>query len=112
MDYNLILKRIKGKYDLYTDKQLCEFLGIKQTTLSSWRSRNSADLELIIAKCNDIDLNWLFRGEKQPKESVDMLNESDQPHYNSKSDEVTELKSQLASALDSINNLTKLLMNR
>lgn len=57
---NFILDRIKSKLGLDTDLALAKFLEVKPNTISSWRSRNTLDYELIIAKCDKLDFNWLF----------------------------------------------------
>lgn len=75
MDYNLIINRLKNHYGFHADKELCEFLGIKQNLLTSWRTRNTANLELITTKCRDVDLNWLFRGEKLSTDTTDAFAE-------------------------------------
>jgi transcriptional regulator with XRE-family HTH domain len=63
MDKQLILNRLKEQKKFNTDLEFADFLGIKQSTLSTWRSRNTLDYELIIAKCDNLNLNWLFNGE-------------------------------------------------
>lgn len=61
-DISLIISRIKSYLNIKTDSDLAHFLGIKQPTISSWRSRNTLDYDLIITKCNKIDANWLITG--------------------------------------------------
>ncbi|MDX2284667.1 MAG: helix-turn-helix domain-containing protein [Bacteroidia bacterium] len=56
-----IIEKLKDHYAFDSDTQLSNYLGVAQNTLSGWKRRNSADLELIISKCADVDLNWLFR---------------------------------------------------
>lgn len=60
---NNILDRLKTVYKYKSDVQLADKLGVRQSVVANWRSRNSANLELIISKCDDINLNWLFRDE-------------------------------------------------
>lgn len=57
-----ILDLIKKYYNLKNDAALAAFLEIATTTLSSWKSRNSIDYDLIFAKCAEIDINWLIHG--------------------------------------------------
>ena len=62
MDKKLILSKIKLHYNLRHDADLARFLGIKPQTLSSWYSRNVFDIELLYAKCEEIDANFLLTG--------------------------------------------------
>lgn len=62
MDKKIILSALQLHYNLPKDLDFAEFLGIKQSTLSNWKSRNSIDYEKIITKCEDINANWLFNG--------------------------------------------------
>ena len=62
IDKCLILSEIKSYYKLKTDADFARFLGIKPQTLSSWYTRNVFDIELLYAKCVDIDANWLLTG--------------------------------------------------
>lgn len=62
MDKQLIINEIMREKNFSSDAKFAQFLGIKPTTLSSWRSRNTIDYELILAKCVDIDANWLMTG--------------------------------------------------
>lgn len=57
-----ILDNIKSLYNLKTDTQLAEKLGVKSQTISTWRNRNSIDIELIYSKCEFIDGNYLLSG--------------------------------------------------
>jgi len=60
---NLILDRLKSVLNIRTDLALANYLGVKANTISTWKSRNTLDYELIFAKCDYIDLNWLITGE-------------------------------------------------
>ncbi|NOU17072.1 MAG: hypothetical protein HOO91_05890 [Bacteroidales bacterium] len=55
-----IIERLRVYYQVDTDTSLASFLGVRQNTISSWRSRSAIDFELIITKCDNINLNWLF----------------------------------------------------
>jgi len=57
-----ILERAKAYLGIKSDKELVEMLGIAQSTLSSWKKRESIDLDSIIALCEGADLNWLILG--------------------------------------------------
>ncbi|MEP2445623.1 MAG: helix-turn-helix domain-containing protein [Balneola sp.] len=58
-----ILQRVKEAYSLATDTALADFLGVQQSTVATWKRRDSYNLELIISKCNELNLNWLLYGE-------------------------------------------------
>lgn len=62
MDKSLILNEIKKYLGFKKDSDFANFLGIKQNTLSTWKSRNTIDYDLIISKCDKIDANWLITG--------------------------------------------------
>jgi hypothetical protein len=57
---NLILDKLKTELKLSTDLALANYLGVNPSTISTWKSRNTVDYALIIAKCKNIDLNWIF----------------------------------------------------
>jgi len=56
------IKRLKKALKLGTDTELAIFLGVKQNTISSWKSRNTIDVFLIIAKCEHISFDYLIFG--------------------------------------------------
>ena len=58
-----VLFKLKKHYGLKSDKDLADFLGIAQPTISNWKQRNTFDFEVIASKCKDVSLDWLFRGE-------------------------------------------------
>lgn len=59
---SLILNALKAHYGFNSDSDFAEFLGIKRQTLSSWHSRNTFDIDLLFAKCVNIDGNFLLTG--------------------------------------------------
>ena len=63
IDKELILSGIKSNYKLKTDAEFARFLGIKPQTLAAWYVRNSFDIELLYAKCIDINPDWLLSGQ-------------------------------------------------
>lgn len=62
LDKKLIISRIKSAYNLKSDTELADFLDIPPTTLSSWKVRNSIDIDKIYAKCVDINWDYLITG--------------------------------------------------
>ena len=63
MDKSLILNRIKSHYNLRSSADLARFLEIKPSTLGSWYQRNSVDFDIVFAKCEDMDKNYLITGQ-------------------------------------------------
>lgn len=63
MESKLIINRLKEHLGFNSDVELAKYLGVTQGAISSWKSRNSIDYDLIISKAPNADLNWLFRGE-------------------------------------------------
>lgn len=59
-----VINRLKIALSINQDNELADRLGISKSTLSSWKSRNSLDLIKVLAICEQVDLNWLFRGEE------------------------------------------------
>ena len=79
-DNSLIINEIKSYYGFKKDTDFANFLGIAPTTLASWHKRNSFDYELIFAKCEDIDANWLLSGQgSMLKSDVEQITEIHKP---------------------------------
>ncbi|MBV5282530.1 MAG: helix-turn-helix domain-containing protein [Paludibacter sp.] len=57
-----IINKLKEYYNLKNDVDFAEYLGIPSTTLSSWKSRDSIDYDLVYSKCVGIDANWILTG--------------------------------------------------
>ena len=68
LDTNAILDRLKEHIGAKTDRALSKRLGYKnQSTLGNWRERDSVRIDRILEKFPEVDLNWLIKGERQPK---------------------------------------------
>jgi hypothetical protein len=61
-DAKKIVERLKEHYSFSEDKELAVFLGINNQKVYNWKKRNTLDLAVILAKCPDVDFNWLLRG--------------------------------------------------
>jgi len=62
IDKKYILNEIKATYKFKKDSEFARFLGIKPQTLASWHSRNTFDIDLLYAKCPNINADWLLSG--------------------------------------------------
>jgi phage repressor protein C with HTH and peptisase S24 domain len=62
VDKSQILKDLKAHFGFKSDTDFAGFLEISVQTLSSWHRRNSFDIELLYAKCINVDGNFLLTG--------------------------------------------------
>lgn len=76
LDKTQVLDRIKEAYSIKSNAKLAAFLGIAPTTLSSWYSRCTFDLDLLYEKCVDINLSWLLTGEGSMLRNEELTEES------------------------------------
>jgi hypothetical protein len=56
LKYSEILDRLKKIKNVKTDNELAVLLGVAPNTITTWRGRNTGDLEKIIAICDDESL--------------------------------------------------------
>jgi hypothetical protein len=87
----LILQRLKIAFEIDKDGDLADFLGVAQSTVSSWKKRDTLDYNIVFAKCKDVNLNWLFfeRGPiwyKDVRGDLDYAAEPEGPIYKVKSE--------------------------
>ena len=76
IDKSLILNKIKEYYNFPSDTAFAKFLGISPQTLSSWHSRNTFDIDLIYAKCVNINSDFLLSGEgeiEKPNVEINLI---------------------------------------
>jgi len=66
---NYFLTRLKSALNITSDVDLSKILGVRTSTISTWKARNSLDYDLIFANCKGVDLNWLITGESLPNNS-------------------------------------------
>ena len=62
METRTIIERAKQALGLSSDIQLADALGISKSTLSNWKTRNTIDYDVLFSKCEQVDLNWLIKG--------------------------------------------------
>lgn len=63
IDINLILNRIKFTKDLKSETDLAKYLEITTARLANWRSRGTIDWDIVLTKCEDMDFNYLLKGD-------------------------------------------------
>lgn len=76
MEIGLIINRLREVFEVSSDLQLSKKLGLGNTTVGNWRNRNTVDYELVISKCENVDLNWLFRGKPLSAEKNELSNDN------------------------------------
>lgn len=62
IDKKQILKDLIAYYGFKSDTEFANFLEISVQTLSSWKKRNTFDIDLLYAKCVNVDGNFLLTG--------------------------------------------------
>lgn len=65
MDKDLIIKELISVYCGGNSSQFAQKLGVKPSTISTWISRKTFDIDLIFAKCENISADWLLTGKGQ-----------------------------------------------
>ncbi len=110
IDKELILNEIKNHLGIKKDAEFARFLGIKPQTLSSWYSRNTFDIELLYAKCEFLNAEWLLTGKgdmvKSYNQEPNILSlNSDFPK------DCEELKNKYIKLLEEYNHLLKTKLN-
>lgn len=62
IDRVFILKELQKFKKFDKNKEFAEFLGIKETRLSMWFSRNVYDIDIMLEKFPEISIEWLVTG--------------------------------------------------
>lgn len=57
---SIIIDKLKKFLALKTDTELANYLGIHHSTLAGWKMRETINIDIILEKVNNIDLNWLL----------------------------------------------------
>lgn len=81
LDKSLILNKLKTTFGFEKDTEFAYFLGIKPQTLSSWYSRNTFDIELLYAKCVNVNPDFLFTGHGSVLKNSMVLNEASEVYH-------------------------------
>jgi hypothetical protein len=103
IDKALILNRIKSHYNFKFKAELARFLGIETNTLSNWYTRNIINFDLLVTKCEDLNLNWLINGLGNPTKSYINLEENG-PSITHDGDDEYKQSDQLKEEIDRLNN--------
>lgn len=62
MDKILMLSEIKKHYGIKSNAEFARFLEISAQNIYTWIKRNTFDPKIILAKCPDINAEWLLTG--------------------------------------------------
>lgn len=65
IDKRSILDRIKDHYSLKGNADLARFLEVSPNTITNWYKRQTFDIDVVLSKCTDLDLNWLLTGREE-----------------------------------------------
>lgn len=85
----MIIRELIEQYSDGKNADFAKLLGVKPQTISSWMARNTFDIELVFAKCENIDANWLLTGEGNMYRSKD--GEGASPPVDANKEEVIRL---------------------
>ncbi len=83
IDKIAVIQRIKDALKISSDAELANRLGIKRSTLSNWKARNTIDFDVVFSKCESINADWLLTGkgpmlrDEEPSEDAQMPIEKD-----------------------------------
>lgn len=64
IDKVLILNAIKSHLGIEKDSEFAKFLGISPQGLAIWCKRNTFDIDILYAKCNNINPEHLITGKE------------------------------------------------
>lgn len=81
-----VLDRIKAHYSLRTSSELASFLGVAPTTISSWYTRKTFDIDILYSKCVDVNFDWLLSGRNLGREEMCLAEKKITPSKNGQED--------------------------
>lgn len=83
MDKGLMLKQIKEYLKLTKNADFAKFMGISEQNSYTWTKRKTFDPATILAKCPEINADWLLTGEGEMLKNKPMINyTTGVPYYN------------------------------
>lgn len=65
-----ILERVKKVYNIKSNTELADYLGVSKSTLSNWYKRNSIDYDLLFSACSNSDLEYILTGSCTKSEDI------------------------------------------
>jgi hypothetical protein len=113
-DTNLILNRIKKAKNIEKDAELARFLGITSGLLANWKTRNTYNLDILLAKCSDISLDWLLLGKGEMLRSQSVENtgieiQNNQSTIETQINNIRDMSEHIHSLIDTQTKYLKLL---
>jgi len=72
--FDEIINRLKKELKFTTDKELYDYMDVKQGTFTNWRSRNKIPYENITTICvvNNFDLNYILAGVNSDENTINI----------------------------------------
>lgn len=107
-----VLRRLKRLYNIETDFELAQFLGVSAPTVSNWKTRGSIDFSLVFSKCSGVNYHYILTGEGHPfaenefgAKLAEELTHSPEHHSQNKvnSDKISQLTNIVSSLKDIFN---------
>jgi transcriptional regulator with XRE-family HTH domain len=89
-DKTHIINKLKRNFNISTDKQFADRLGITPQVLYNWKKRNTLDVNMIYAKFDNLNYDWLLTG-KGEMFKEDIMNESEPIYKNGNGNKFYEL---------------------
>lgn len=102
MERNNMLMALIGHYANGSKAKFARLLGVTPQAISTWLNRNVFDIELIYAKCEHVNADWLLSGEGS------MLREDDKPTTTKQIEKNTTQATQVQSGGDDTSLLYRL----
>lgn len=75
------LEKLVEYYGNGNKSKFAKMLGVKAQTINTWIARDSYDIELIFAKCDNVNASWLLTGEGEMLRDTDKETPAINDHY-------------------------------
>lgn len=74
-DINLIIERLRKKFELKNETQVAQLLAVEQNTLSSWKKRGKVPYEKLdlLAQEYSLSLDWILSGDDKNQDFLELI---------------------------------------